>query len=55
MAKKIKIEIECEEFWVADSLRELAGYIENSDLTYAQLAKNEMQGDHFVAKLTISK
>lgn len=51
--KKIKIEIECEEFWVADSLHNLAEYIENGDLTYAQLSKNEMEGDHFTAKLSI--
>lgn len=47
--KKIKIEILCDEFYVADSLHELASFIENSDLEYNQIG--ECMGDHYVAGL----
>ena len=53
MDKKYKLEIECEEFWVADSLHELGSEIECTDVL--DTMKNgtlQINGDHYVAVVT---
>lgn len=48
--KKIKIEILCDEFYVADSLHELATNIECGDLLdQMQGEELEVNSDHYVA------
>ena len=50
--KKIKIEILCDEFYVADSLHELATNIECGDLlddACGLIGGIEVTGDHYVA------
>ena len=51
--KKISIEILCDEFYVADSLRELALRYEDEDLFDSEYADEdgevEVSGDHYVA------
>ena len=50
--KKIKIEILCDEFYVADSLHELATNIECGDvmdIACANIGGTEVSGDHYVA------
>jgi hypothetical protein len=55
--KKIKIEILCDEFYVADSLHELATNIECGDVLEQMNDENmtdengelEVNGDHYVA------
>ena len=47
---KFKIEIECDEWWVADSLYELASHIENDDLLDDMCdGKVEVSAGHFNA------
>lgn len=49
---KYKIEIQCDEWWVADSLRELGTMIENGDLLdQMQNGSVEVSGDHFTAEI----
>ena len=50
--KKISIEILCEEFYVADSLHEIATNIECGDvmdIACANIGGTEVSGDHYVA------
>ena len=50
--KKIKIEILCDEFYTADSLRELASNIECSDIVYEAcgiIGGLDVTGDHYTA------
>ena len=50
--KKIKIEILCDEFYVAESLHELATNIECGDLleeACGLIGGQEVSGDHYVA------
>ena len=53
--KKIKIEILCDEFYVADSLHELATNIECGDVLDGEYADEngvtEINGDHYVAEI----
>ena len=52
--KKIKIEILCDEFYVADSLHELATNIECGDVLDQMNDENgelEVNGDHYVASI----
>ena len=44
--KKIKIEMLCDEFYTADSLRELANYIEEEGVP-----NTEICGDHYVGEV----
>lgn len=49
---KYKIEIQCDEWWVADSLHELGAMIENGDLLdQMQDGSVEVSGDHFTAEI----
>lgn len=49
---KFKIEIECDEWWVADSLHELASHIENDDiLDKMENGKIEVSLDHCTATI----
>lgn len=50
MTKKIKLVIECDEYYVADSLHELASTIECGDKEYDELGT--MVGDHYKAVVT---
>lgn len=43
--KKIKVEVLCDEFYTADSLRELASFIEDEGVP------NKVSGDHYVAEV----
>ena len=50
--KKISVEILCDEFYTADSLRELANCIEDGDyLGYMTDGSVEISGDHYVAEV----
>ena len=52
--KKIKIEILCDEFYVADSLHELATNIECGDVLEQMNDENgelEVNGNHYVASI----
>lgn len=54
----VRIVIECEDYWVADSLNSLAAEVENTDILEpvydeAKTAKNK--GDHYTAKITYIK
>ena len=51
--KKIRIEILCDEFYVADSLHELASNIECGDIMEDVEAngRQEVIGDHYVAEI----
>lgn len=53
--KKISVEILCDEFHVADSLRELANNIENGDILDGEYADEngitEVNGDHYAAEI----
>lgn len=53
MEEKIKVEVTCKEYFVADVLRELANFIEESDQTYAQLSEHELEGDNYVAQVSV--
>lgn len=44
--KKIKIEMLCDEFYTADSLRELAVIIEDEGIP-----NTEISGDHYVSEV----
>lgn len=49
---KYKIEIQCDEWWVADSLHELGTMIECGDLLdQMQDGSVEVSGDHFTAEI----
>lgn len=49
---KYKIEIQCDEWWVADSLCELGTMIEYGDLLeQMQDGSVEVSGDHFTAEI----
>lgn len=51
--KKIRIEILCDEFYVADSLHELASNIECGDIMEDVEANGsqEVTGDHYTAEI----
>jgi len=49
LKNKVVITITCDEFFVADSLREIANTIENSELEYCEMRKFE--GEHYTAGL----
>ena len=53
--KKISVEVLCDEFYIADSLRELASNIENCDNVYDYIEDDclEISGDHYVAEIKI--
>ena len=54
--KKISVEILCDEFYVADSLHELAGNIECGDLLDDMENDGiEVSGDHYTAGIKIIK
>ena len=54
---KFKITIECDEWWVADSLHELASHIENDDLLDDMWydGKVEVSLDHCTATIKESE
>lgn len=53
MAKKFKIDLTCDEWYVADSLHELGARIENDDLLDdMQDGRVTVSGDHYAAEIT---
>ena len=49
---KYKIEIDCEEWWIADSLREIGNEVENTDILEQMVdGKVEIVGDHYKATI----
>ena len=53
---KFKIEIECDEWWLADSLHELASHIENDDiLDKMENGKVEVSDIYFTATIKESE
>ncbi len=50
----LKIEVNCDEWWLADSLREIANEIENTDVldSVEKSGKAEIYGDHYDAVIT---
>lgn len=51
----VRITIECEDYWVADSLHELGAEIENTDIldeVYNGMNYATYDGDHFKAVIT---
>ena len=53
MAKRFKIDLTCDEWYVADSLHELGARIENDDLLdEMQDGRVTVSGDHYTAEIT---
>lgn len=51
---KYKIELQCDEWWVADSLYEVGTMIENHDLLdEMQDGHTEVNGDHYTAEIKV--
>ena len=54
----VRIVIDCEDYWVADSLNSLASEIENTDIlepVYNEGKKATDKGDHYKAKIEYVK
>jgi hypothetical protein len=49
----VKITMLCDENFVADSLRDLANVIEESDLEYSQMGS--VEGDRYVGEISVIK
>ena len=54
MASKYQIELQCDEWWVADSLHEVGTRIECGDLLdEMQDGHIEVSGDHYTAEIKV--
>ena len=55
--RPFKIEVNCDEWWIADSLHEIASEIENTDVLddVEASGKAEIHGDHYDAVITLKK
>ena len=55
--RPFKIEVNCDEWWLADSLHEIASEIENTDVLddVEVSGKTEIHGDHYDAVITLNK
>ncbi len=54
----VRIVIECEDYWVADSLNALAAEVEDTDIlepVYNDGKTEKSKGDHYTAKITYIK
>lgn len=50
---KFKIEIDCEEWWVADSLHQLGSKIECTDILDEMVNNTiDVEGEHYKARIT---
>ena len=55
MAKKYQIELQCDEWWVADSLHEVGTMIECGDLLDEMKdGRVEVNGDHYTAEIRVN-